>query len=259
MGFYEEIAGSYDEVVGRAGREDAARRLVDWLICERGVGRVLDVACGTGLHAGLLAERGVAVTASDASEAMVAQARRRLGPTAGRIRWLHAPMEDVAAEAHGPFDAILCLGNSLPHLLTDEQLDRAVRGWRGLLAPGGVALVQWLNYGRILERRERIVGVTREGPTEYVRFYDFLEERVRFNLLILRWEAGRCGHELHETTLRPWRPEQVGSAFEEGGFARPAFHGGMPEARFDPHESEVVMLIAARDRTAGISPQPGPP
>ena len=43
-------------------------------------------------------------------------------------------MQNLPASLAGPFDALLCMGNSLPHLLTDEDLTAALSGFRRRLA-----------------------------------------------------------------------------------------------------------------------------
>ena len=240
-GFYDGIAEQYDAIVGSAARADAARRFAAWLLDTYDVARVLDVACGTGLHARALAERGVRVVAADASRSMLDKAREQAGQ---RIEWLHAPMETVSKRTSGPFQAILCLGNSLPHLLTDAQLHATVRGFKALLAAGGAAVVQLLNYDRILQRRERIVGVTRSENTEYVRFYDFLPETVRFNVLELHWTQDQCEHKLHQTELRPYRSRQLSEAFTDAGFRRVGLCDGLEFNEFDPSTSDGLVVIA---------------
>jgi ubiquinone/menaquinone biosynthesis C-methylase UbiE len=54
---------------------------------ESGAESVLDVGCGTGTLACLLARRGLEVIAVDPAAASVDVARRK--PGAGRVRWLH--------------------------------------------------------------------------------------------------------------------------------------------------------------------------
>lgn len=242
--FYEGIAGRYDEIVGGASRAGAAAGMADWLVRAHGARRVLDVACGTGLHALALAERGVQVVAADASKSMLDRARASAEDAARRVEWVHARMESIAESVAGPFDAVLCLGNSLPHLLADAQLRSALRGFRGLTADAGVAVVQMLNYDRILARRERIVGVTRHGHSEYVRFYDFLSRRVRFNVLELRWRGEQCEHVWRQTELRPYRSGELSDAFVEAGFQRPALYAGLSGDGFRPPDSEVLLLVA---------------
>lgn len=283
MGFYDEIAGEYGRIVNAGSRAQAAGRLADWLAAERRPRRALEAACGTGLYARVLAERGVDVVATDLSAAMLEQARSTPSPGPGRIEWVQATMQDAASRVAGPFDALLCMGNSLPHLLTEADLGQALSGFARLLSPAGLAVVQMLNYHRVLARGERFVGASRQGGREYIRFYDFLGELVQFNILELRWaERGKTGtdpvfrgstnsppraasrgngndaesevrpcfspdsHLLHQTQLRPWRAEQAAAAFREAGFAKVELYGGLDRPAFDPQESEMVMIVATR-------------
>ena len=103
--------------------------------------RVLDCACGIGLLAAGLAARGFAVEASDASPEMVARTRA-LGVPARVCRW-----EDLSG---GPYDAVLCVGNSLAHA---QDRRAALAGMARVLAPGGLLVVTSRNW-----ERERAAG-----------------------------------------------------------------------------------------------------
>jgi SAM-dependent methyltransferase len=134
--------------------------------------RVLDCACGIGLLAAGLAARGFAVDASDASPEMVARTRA-LGLDAQVRRW-----EDLAG---GPYDAVLCVGNSLTHA-ADRRA--ALAGMARVLAPGGLLVLTSRNWAR-----ERAAGSRLEVA-------DRLVERAGRRALVMRawtvpesWEA----------------------------------------------------------------------
>jgi predicted TPR repeat methyltransferase len=98
------LAGVYDEIVVDPCHDAVASFLNDlWRADEEGVREVLDVCCGTGLLAGELIARGYQVVGVDASEAMLARARRRLGPDVPLVR---STLPDLAVD--GPFDAAVC-------------------------------------------------------------------------------------------------------------------------------------------------------
>lgn len=244
MGFYDCIAEQYDDIVGGAKRLEGAGKLADWLVESCHATRVLDVACGTGLHARALAERGVQVVAADVSEGMLREAKDNTDDAGGLIEWVHAPMEQIAQKVAGPFDAVICVGNSLPYLLTDEQLRAAMQGFRSLLGPEGIAVVQTLNYDRILKRGERIVGITRFGDTEYVRFNDFLPDRMSFNILAITWQGDKCRHTLHQTEMRPLKAAELRAAFVKAGFGEPKLYDGLQFNEFDSEESDGLLLVA---------------
>jgi len=244
MDLYEHIADDYDAVTGAAGRRQAAREKLAELRRRHPFDRVLDVACGNGMHAMMLARMGASVTGADISEAMLGQARRRARDAGLDVRWIHSPMQEIYDRDQGPFDAILCLGNSLPHLLDPRQLLQTMAVFSLLVAPQGIVVLQLLNYARVLARQERIVGVTRQGDTEYVRFYDFLEDLVRFNVLKLTWSADGCAHDLADTLLRPYTREQIAAVCRKVNLEQIEYYTGANFADFDEQNSDTLLLVA---------------
>jgi glycine/sarcosine N-methyltransferase/sarcosine/dimethylglycine N-methyltransferase len=97
---------------------------------------VLDAACGIGLDVVALERRGHEVVGADASPAMLAEARRRTDADLVESTWAELPQR-----VRGPFDAVLCVGNSLPHCPTADDRRAALRSFATLLAPGGIVVV----------------------------------------------------------------------------------------------------------------------
>ena len=244
MDFYDQIAADYDRIVEQGDRAEDARRFVARLAERHALTSTVDVACGTGLYAQALADHGAAVVAADISEPMLQQAR--LAVDNPRVRWVCAPMQSLAGHVAGGVDAVLCMGNSLPHLLTDNDLAATLAGFHSMLTPGGIAVVQLLNYQRLLAAGERIVGVTRSGDSQYVRFYDFLTNRVQFNILGMHWSGSQCEHHLHQTPLRPYLAADLGPALIAADFVNVEAFGGLDLSPFQPTESDQLLLIAHR-------------
>jgi 2-polyprenyl-3-methyl-5-hydroxy-6-metoxy-1,4-benzoquinol methylase len=245
--FYDALAPTYDTMIDFRTRLAPASAWMQRLLAERPVRRALDLATGTGLYALALAQAGVATTGSDLAPAMLEQAARRAAELGLTLDWLAAPMEAVAGRLPPGYDLVLCLGNSLPHLLTDEQLERFAAGAAALLAPGGRLVVQWLNYDRVCAQQQRIVAITRAGEQEFVRFYDFLPDgQLRFNVLRVDWAGGRATHALESVLLRPWRPAQVATVLARHGLVAAPLAANPQGAPFEPARSESLILTATR-------------
>jgi SAM-dependent methyltransferase len=129
---YTRLAGVYDEVVVDPCHGAMAGFLDELFGAdEEGVADVLDAGCGTGLLAAELAARGYRVTGVDASEAMLARARRRLGPNATLI---HATLPDLPLV--GTFDAATCTLDGFTYLAPSD-LAPAVESIARVLRPAG--------------------------------------------------------------------------------------------------------------------------
>jgi SAM-dependent methyltransferase len=96
--------------------------------------RVLDLGCGHGMAAVVLARRGARVTAVDLSAGYLAEARRRCMANGVDVDLVQAPGESLPFTADR-FDRIW--GNAVLHHL---DLRRAGRELRRVMAPGAVAV-----------------------------------------------------------------------------------------------------------------------
>jgi SAM-dependent methyltransferase len=93
---------------------------------------VLDIGCGTGTFACLLAARGVEVTGVDPAAAMLGVARAK--PGAGAVRWVHG---DVSSLPALQVDAAFMTGNVAQVFLTDDEWANVLHGAHAALRPGG--------------------------------------------------------------------------------------------------------------------------
>jgi SAM-dependent methyltransferase len=92
--------------------------------------RVLDVCCGTGYLAGLLAGRGFHVAGIDASAEMIAHARRNVPAAEFQVG------DAAEVRADGEFDAAVSTFDSLNHILDLGRLAAAFRNTAAALRPG---------------------------------------------------------------------------------------------------------------------------
>jgi len=99
---------------------------------EVGARRVLDVGCGTGTLALLLAGDGLEVTGVDPAGASLDVARAK--PGADRVTWWHGDATTLPPLA---VDLATMTGNVAQVFLSDDDWSATLRGIRGALAPGG--------------------------------------------------------------------------------------------------------------------------
>jgi ubiquinone/menaquinone biosynthesis C-methylase UbiE len=176
------IAADYDNMFPRDLAEDS--RMLAPLFERRGVKSVLDCACGTGLQVAMLARQGYDVTGSDVSESMLALARQRLDQQQIAAKLVNAEWAQLPGVFDGRFDAVICIGNSLPLATTDEAVQESVRGMYGVLAPGGVLVIQNRNMDKMI--REEPDAVLNEADDGYVLFvFDYRDQYVIYKIFYL--------------------------------------------------------------------------
>lgn len=158
---FTKSAQYYDELYAAAGKDYAAEATkVHRLIqkhAKSGGNSLLDVACGTGRHAGLLAEH-YRVEGLDLDPSILAVARRRHP----HIRFHRGDMADFRLARR--FDAVICLFSAIGYVRTRARLRRAVRTMAGHLRPGGVLLVEpWFAPGQWHAGRVTALQVDQPG------------------------------------------------------------------------------------------------
>lgn len=99
---------------------------------ELGAGRVLDVGCGTGCLAVVLAGGGRTVIGVDPAEASLEVARAK--DRTGRITWVHG---DATTVPVSDADLAVMTGNVAQVFVTDDDWARTLRGVHAELRPGG--------------------------------------------------------------------------------------------------------------------------
>jgi glycine/sarcosine N-methyltransferase len=297
---YDALCDDYDRFVNWEDRLACEMPFIEQTLREADARRVIDVACGTGMHAIELARRGYEVVGADLSAPMIERAKENAATLRQALRQAQdeaqdsvagvearfivagfgelakklalSPVEGLALSktcpepsrracpernrrvegVSGLFDAVLCLGNSLPHVLSAEDLNDALADFAAVLRRGGLLLIQNRNFDAVLARRERFMGpeAHREGDREwlFVRFYDFNPNgTITFNMVVLRRDAeGKWSQQVEATELRPLIYSELIVSLTAAGFTDIACYGDMQGAPFDPDRSPNLVMTARR-------------
>lgn len=208
------LASIYDALDGVRTDLDAYRAIVH----EFGARSLLDVGCGTGNFACLMAADGVDTVAVDPAEASLAVARQK--PAAHRVRWICG---DASSLPPLQVDVATMTGNVAQVFVTDAEWRATLRGIHDALRTGGRLVFEsrdpgraaWLRWNR--EQTHRVSAVPGVGSVEsWMEVVDASGDLVSF-----RWTFvfASDGATLTSTsTLRFRSRDELTASLEACGF-----------------------------------------
>jgi SAM-dependent methyltransferase len=210
----KRLAEVYDPLDPDRTDLDAYLAIVDELEARS----VLDIGCGTGTFACLLAERGVVVVGVDPAAASLDVARAK--PGADGVRWL---LGDATSLPELQVDLATMTGNVAQVFLTDADWAATLRGTYAALRPGGHFVFEtrdparraWMDWTK--ENSYVRVEIPEVGPVRsWHELTDVTGDLVSFRSMIVFESDGAT---LESTsTLRFRTADEITESLESVGF-----------------------------------------
>ena len=231
--FGEEVCRHTDE------EADFAEK---WLT--RNPGRILDVCCGPGRHAMMLAGRGHHVTGVDASEYLIGKAREEATRGGATLMLLQGDAANTPKLVQGrKFDLAICLYTSIG-LSADLEEDMAIlQGIAECLEPGGKAVLDVMGKEVLARRFQRRDWITDSEDRILLR-----ERRIEaeWTQIRNRWTlADGSKRTVYDFKHRVYDARELSQMVHEAGFNSNEVMGG-----FDgrPYDEEAQRLIVVAER-----------
>ena len=248
---YDYLSTDYDRFVNWQNRLSAELPFILEHLRAINARSVLDAATGTGMHAIALAQLGFQAAGADISTGMIDRARLNANSACVQVQFEIAGFGSLGHlfDLHS-FDALLCLGNSLPHLLSPAELMAALLDFTTCLAPVGLLLIQNRNFDAVMSHHERWMEPQyhSDGQAEWIfqRFYDFDPDGLlSFNMVTLkRVSTGPWTQNVVSSRLRPLLKDDLTMALTQAGFTEITPFGNMAGAPFDLQTSPNLVLLA---------------
>lgn len=252
---FNDFGSEYDRMINWETRLKREEPFFAGLFEKYNVRTVLDAACGTGRHALLFAGIGLTVTGADLSPAMIEQARVNAAAQGLPADFVQAGFGGLAAATGRKYDAIVCVGNSLPHIRNTGDMQAALTDFRLALRPGGVLVIQNRNYNKVLAEKSRFMPLNhfKEGAEEtlFLRITDFPENDggglLTFNIVVLhRDTAGQWNYRVHSEKLKPWLKEELALLLNAAGFNGLHCYGDYNGTAYDPETGADLIIVAEK-------------
>ena len=155
--FYDKLASQYDQLFQDWKQPTLEQgQLLHEQFRKNGISNaahILDCACGIGTQAIGLAALGYRMTASDISEAELKEAEKRAREHAVEIPFYRADFRALSEVFAEQFDVVIAMDNALPHMLTQQDLETAVKSISERVADGGLFVASIRDYDSLLSQR----------------------------------------------------------------------------------------------------------
>ncbi len=250
MVFREDYAGAYDALY----QDKDYEKECDYLEAlfkkyDRRPGTVLDLGCGTGGHALILARRGYKVTGLDRSTAMLDIARRKARDAKLEIEYIEGDIGGIWPDKK--YDTVISMFAVMGYQTSNAALAAACKAARHCLAPGGMFLFDcWNGHAVIGDRpKPRVKEISSGGDERIIRFtlpeVDVLNHVVGVNFRVWRIK----GNELRETAeahrMRFLFPLEIRYYLEVAGFHEIDFYPFL-ESNRQLSEVDWNMMVVGR-------------
>lgn len=154
---------------------------------KREISNILDASCGIGTQVLGLAQLGYNLTGSDISSLEIKRAKMEAKLKKLKINFLVADMRELSRFNRKEYDLVISCDNSLPHLLNDIDILKALRQFYKCTRSGGGTLISVRDYAK-----ENFKGIQlkpyeirKVGETKYIIYqvWEFTDNK-HYNISI---------------------------------------------------------------------------
>ena len=147
----------------------------------------------------------------------------------------------------GSLDQILCFGNTLVHLRDPDEIRRLLKAVYRLIVPGGVFVLQILNYDRILDQGIRQLPIIEGEAFRFLRSYELEGTgRILFKTELELRDAQTTFKDV--TPLYPLRFEELKEILEIAGFRSHRFYSGYEGSDYTLEDFALIAVGQKRQR-----------
>ncbi len=242
--FYDNFAEDYGKMISFDNAIEKRKSLLSNIVQPK-IKYAADLGCGTGIDSAALAKLGLTVTGFDLSNEMIKQAKANAEKISLKIDFANYGISEIPAAFNKKFELAVSLGNTFANIERDS-FQSSIKRCYDLLNEQGSLFIQVLNYEMILIEKKRIVNITESEEHFFIRFYDFIKEEIKFNILKFS-KAEPKKNNLITTTIHPYTAKDFNKSLLEAGFKSVKIYSDLNRNEFDENTSKDLFIEAVKN------------
>lgn len=253
MSSFDDISIAYDNTIDWESRLKREIPFILSLIENIKEARILDLACGSGRHAIALASQGSEVIGVDYSKSMIQAAEKHAAEANVTPKFIIGDMEGVKKSVEGPFDLVICLGNSLALVNDIDSLKQVAKDIFSVLKDGGSFLAQVLNFEEIHWTGFRTfpskVGILSNGDEiTFSRLFEHTDYPFSSTLVMsaFRKDGDNWISEVSTQKVLNLKHDQVKIIMEEAGFTSVEIFSDYERGEIDKKYDRSMVILCQK-------------
>lgn len=231
MNFYQLLSKYYDTIFPLNNQS------ISFITEKISDGPILDIAAGTGNHAIALAKLGYEVTATDLDENMVDKINKKATTNHVTVQAVKLAMEQLSQLSETKYKSIICIGNSLVHLQSFNDVLNALKTMNELLVANGKIIIQIVNYDRVLSNKITELPLIEREEVTFNRNYEHKDGKIIF---IGQLTVGENAYE-NAVELLPLTSSDIEKLLTDAGFHSINLYGSFKGEKFTSNSPALIV------------------
>lgn len=262
--FHDWLSRRYDLIIDQKTRLSKEIPDLVEIFKKLNVKTILDIGCGTGVHATKLAQEGFEVLGMDRSSRMTDEAQEKLKSLSSqvrqRVKFIDRDYKNLDRLLDKKFDAVIFMGSALAHIDDPQMVLKEVDK---VLNNNAVVICQITNYEKVLKVNRGFMDFNirkspypNEGEQAFLRFFDrengvFLSQNISvFTRVSKRWTF----RGIRSMRIYPVTKDKVTGFLKNINFLNIKYYGGekgffydnLFRIPFNEVKSDVLTVVARR-------------
>lgn len=187
---------------------------------------------------------GYDVKGSDISPRMIKKAKsnsKKLGLT---IPLKISNFKNINKTYDEEFDAVICVGNSLPHLLTNKEIYEALSEIYKVLKKNGILILEQRNYDKLIKFQTRFFPVSFRENEIFFYVLDYFPKKIVFNVIDLEIRSKKF--KVYSTSYNPIKKDNLVELLEKSGFKNLKLYQDYEFNEFNIEKSDNLIVVCKK-------------